>query len=300
LVSGDNVSYDALVEHIASLYTDADLHFGHGTQHAIDEAWWTVCFACDIEADPQTWNGSATATGLHRSASLALAQKRIDSRQPLAYLINEAWFAGERYFVDERVLVPRSHLGDWIPEQFAPWLIAQDIRRILDIGTGSGCIAIALARAFPEAAVVATDISSAALDVARINADQHSVSDRIEFLHMDIYDNSRPQFDLIVSNPPYVNDAAMLELPAEYQPEPEVAFRGGQDGLQIIHRILDGARDWLSPQGTLVIEIATARIEFEKKYPGNTLLWLASAADEEAVALIRRDELDPLIRLRKK
>lgn len=294
----DNDNYDSLVEHIAALYEDAELHFGHGTQRAIDEAWWTVCSASHIEADPDSWNGAITVSAEHRAASLALAQQRVSSRQPLAYLINEAWFAGERYFVDERVLVPRSHLGDWIPEQFTPWLRAEKVKRILDIGTGSGCIAIALAKAFADATVLATDISSSALEVAQLNADQHGVTDRLTFLQTDIYDGSEQPFDLIVSNPPYVNNAAMLDLPAEYQPEPDIAFRGGPDGLDIIHRILSQATNWLSEDGVLVIEIATARLAFDEAYPGNTLLWLASAAEEEAVALITRNEIAPLVNLR--
>lgn len=294
-MTGTDDTYDALVEQISDLYQRADLHFGHGTQRAIDEAWWTVCSACDIEADPESWDGSAIVSAAHRDASLTLAERRVETRRPLAYLLNEAWFAGERYFVDERVLVPRSHLGDWIPEQFAPWLIAERITRILDIGTGSGCISIALAKAFPAATVVATDISAAALEVAQINADRHGVSGRVSFLEADIYDNSQPPFDLIVSNPPYVSDAAMLDLPAEYQPEPDIAFRGGADGLDTIHRILHGAVDWLVDDGTLIMEIATARAAFDEAYPTNTLMWLASAAQEEAVALMTRDELKALL-----
>lgn len=294
----ENDNYDSLVEHIAALYEDADLHFGHGTQRAIDEAWWTVCSASQIQADPDSWNGTAAVSKKHLDASLALAQQRVSSRQPLAYLINEAWFAGECYFVDERVLVPRSHLGDWIPEQFSPWINAEQVKRILDIGTGSGCIAIALAKAFADASVLATDISATALDVAQLNADRHGVSDRLTFFQTDIYDGSEPPFDLIVSNPPYVNNAAMLDLPAEYQPEPDIAFRGGPDGLDIIHRILNQASDWLNETGVLVIEIATARLAFDEAYPDNTVLWLASAAEEEAVALITRKELKPLLELR--
>lgn len=287
----DLVNYDDLVEHISGLYDDAQLHFGHGTERAIDEAWWTVCAASGIDADPDNWDGTSALLDADKKASLKLAQQRIHTREPLAYLINEAWFAGERYYVDQRVIVPRSHLGDWIPDQFKPWLDPDKVRRILDIGTGSGCIAVALAMAFPDAEIVATDLSPDALTVAKINADRHDVSDRISFVLADVYENTHPPFDLIVSNPPYVNDTAMQELPDEYQPEPELAFRGGPDGLDIIHRILSGSIEWLTAEGSLVIEIATARAAFEAAYPNNTLLWLATAAEEDALALISRQQL---------
>jgi len=290
-------NYDALVEQVADLYRAGELHFGHGTQTALDEAWWTVCAACQIEPDPELWNGEATTTQAAQQAALSLARRRIETRQPLAYLLNEAWFAGERYYVDERVLVPRSHLGDWIPEQFSPWIKPDQVERILDIGTGSGCIAIALAKAFPGAKLVATDLSAPALEVAKLNAERHEVSDRIEFMQVDIYDGSRRAFDLIVSNPPYVSDAAMKVLPKEYQPEPQMAFRGGSDGLQYIHRIIAGARDgWLSSDGMLIMEIATAREAFDSAYPDNTLMWLATSAEEDALMLASREELDALLR----
>jgi len=294
-------TYDALVEQIADLYRNGDLHFGHGTQNAVDEAWWTVCSACDIEPDPEHWIGEAAVSESGQEATHRLARQRIESRQPLAYILNEAWFAGERYYVDSRVIVPRSHLGDWIPDQFSPWVKPEQVQRILDIGTGSGCIAIALARAFPEAAVVATDLSDAALEVARLNAERHEVSERITFLQADVYDNSEPPFDLIVSNPPYVNDDAMRDLPEEYRPEPEMAFRGGSDGLQIIHRIIAGAAtDWLNTEGQLVMEIATARQAFERAYPQNTLMWLATSSDEEALMIANRDELNALRSMRRR
>ena len=285
-----------LIRETASAFEAADLCYGHGTDNAVDEAAWLVFAVLDLpheHAEQAYGRGVGTA---ERDKIAALARRRISERIPLAYLLNEAWFAGRRYFVDERVLVPRSPLAEPIAEQFAPWLDPAAVRTVADVGTGSGCIALALAHAFPAARVDAIDISEDALDVAAINVARHGLGDRVRLVRSDLFDalgnlSPAPRYDLIVSNPPYVDRADMASRPAEFRHEPELGLAAGDDGLDAVARILADAPAFLAPAGVLVCEVGNSREALEKRYPGVAFVWLAFEHGGEGVFMLSRDDL---------
>lgn len=282
-----------LVERCEQSLEAAGVACGHGTDNAFDEAAWLVAHVAGIdlaEVDELPFDDAVDATVV--AAAERLLAERLSSRKPLAYLLNEAWFAGERYYVDERVIVPRSHLGGWILDRFEPWIEPDGVRRILDLCTGSGCIAIALAKQFPAATVVAADISADALAVAARNVELHGVAGQVELRQGDLYAAvAGESFDLVVCNPPYVSDALMAALPAEYRHEPALAFRGGDDGLALIHRLLGQAPDHLAEHGALVVESGSASQALEQAYPTLPFQWLAGDSDEPALFLVEREQL---------
>ena len=222
-----------------------------------------------------------------------VVETRIQTRKPLAYLLNEAWFAGLSFYVDERTIVPRSHLGDLIQDGFGPWIETDRIHRILDLCTGSGCIAIALAEKFPSAEVIATDIDADALEVAEINLARYRLSDRIRLVKSDLFESLKGQkFDLIVSNPPYVASEEFESMPLEYQHEPYIAFAGGEDGLAIIHKILVQAHEFLHDDGYLMMEAGeTARV-LDDAYPDIPFLWLTGRSGESVSLLLSAEQLE--------
>jgi len=282
----------ALLSAVEFAYTDADIWFGHGTTSAFEEAVWTVSAATGHDIEDILEDAAPALSESDRDNTVTLANERISTRKPLAYLVGEAWFAGHRFFVDERAIVPRSHLGEWIPDQFAPWLDPTPIKRIVDIGTGGGCIAISLALAFPDTHVDATDLSAEALEVAQKNVERYGLADRVTLHQCDLYpDSSVAPWDLIVTNPPYVDDATMSDLPDEYHHEPDMAFRGGTEGLDIIERIVSGAAERLNPGGFFIIEAGTARLAMEKAWPDATPMWLSTSSGEDGIALIDDQEL---------
>ena len=222
-----------------------------------------------------------------------LADLRIESRTPLAYLLKEAWLEGHRFYVDERVIVPRSHIAALLGDELATWLESPaSVGRILDLCTGSGCLAILAALAFPESRVDAADVSGEALAVARINVDAYRLGHRLRLVESDLFAALGDQrFDLILSNPPYVDAKAMRGLPREYRHEPGLALAGGADGLDIARRILDGAPDHLTERGLLVVEIGANRAGLEAAYPRIPFTWLATAAGDDEVFLLHRADL---------
>jgi ribosomal protein L3 glutamine methyltransferase len=245
----------------------ARLHFGHGTDNPRDEAAFVVLrglglpFDADLEqpADPARVE--------------ALVRKRISERTPAAYLLNEAWLSGQPFYVDRRVIIPRSHIAELLPRGLGPWL-ARPPARILDLGTGSGCLGILAARAFPLALVDATDLSSAALAVARRNVSNHRMERRIRLLKSDVFSSlADKRYDLILANPPYVTSSAMRRLPAEYRHEPGLALAAGKDGLDIVARILAEARGFLSRRGVLVCEIGEGRKAVERTFRRLPFVW---------------------------
>lgn len=280
---------------IARRLERARLHFGHGTDNARDEAAWLVLHAAGLPVHSAPLNTGRKLSVAALTRIEELTRERIRTRKPLAYLIHEAWFAGLPFYVDERALIPRSLIGEWIPSRFRPWLDPARVRRILEIGTGSGCIAVALAHAFPRAKVIATDVSENALAVARINVERHRLGESVELRHGSLYGPvAGKRFDLIVSNPPYVSAARMRKLPEEYRHEPVNALLALNKGLELIEPMLLNAAEHLTPHGILVIETGAARKPLERRYPGLPLHWLASASGEECVLLVARAELSRL------
>lgn len=289
---------DALVtveDHIrwgASRFEAAQLHFGHGTDNAIDEAAALVFAALDLPHDaPPTVYTRRVDTAETRIIE-QLFTRRIRERKPAAYLTGKTWFAGLEFMVDERVLIPRSPIAELIERAFEPWLDPNRVRRVLDIGTGSACIAIACAHAFPAAHVDAVDISETALQVARENVRRHNLGSRVRLARSDLFRGSPGEpYDLIVSNPPYVAPEELSQLPTEYSHEPEVGLLGGEDGLRLVERILTTAGRYLTPDGILVVEVGEARTQMERVYPALPFTWVEFVHGEADVFLLTRDQL---------
>lgn len=286
----------SIADHIAwgaRRLEEGGLCFGHGTDNATDEAAMLVLHAAGVGFD-------IDARELRRPLSTAqarsvrdLIEARLSSRKPAAYLIGRAWFAGLEFYVDERVLVPRSPIAELIGEHFEPWVDPSAVRRILDLCTGSGCIAIACADAFPEARVDATDISGDALEVARINVDRHGMQERVRLVRADLFDGPVGRdYDLIVSNPPYVDAREMANLPEEYTHEPVLGLAAGADGLRLVRGILDNARRYLADTGCLVVEVGASQPALEAAYPRVPFTWLEFEHGGSGVFLLSAEELD--------
>jgi len=286
------MTLDDMVAQVESKLANSGLFFGHGTDNALDEAVWLVLAAggFDVGDSEPPWESTLREQQIQDIQKLL--ERRLTTRQPLAYLINRAWFAGHEFFIDQRAIVPRSHIGEWIPDRFEPWLPTDDVTSILDLCTGSGCIAVALALAFPEARVDATDLSGAALEVAAINAKRHEVTDRVRLLQGDLFSAVQDQrYDLIVCNPPYVSNELMRGLPEEYRFEPELAFTGGIKGLDFIERLLREVSNYLTPQGLLIVEAGSAQSAVEDAYPNLPFMWLMSQSEEAVVFALTAGEL---------
>jgi ribosomal protein L3 glutamine methyltransferase len=279
-----------------SRFNEAKLFFGHGCDNAHDEAAWLILHALHLPPDRLEPYLDARLTRHERLAVLELLQQRIARRLPAAYLTHEAWQAGLRFYVDERVLIPRSYFADLLVEGFAPWVDDPfAIESALDLCTGSGCLAILMAHAFPHAQVDAADISKNALEVAKRNVADYGLKERVRLVQGDLFSGlgKRPcnRYDLIISNPPYVTTQAMQELPAEYRHEPENALAAGDDGLDIVRRILAGAKAHLKPHGLLAVEVGHNRDLMDAAFPELPLTWLDTESGEGKIFLLRREDL---------
>jgi ribosomal protein L3 glutamine methyltransferase len=282
-----------LVRHGTRLFTRARLAFGHGTDNARDEAAALVFHVLGLDHSEanEAYRLRPNAADVRRV--LDVFDERMSRRVPAAYLMGRMWFAGLEFDVDERVIVPRSPFAELIQARFRPWVDPAGVRRILDIGTGSGCIAIACAKAFPDAAVDAIDVSPHALEVARRNVERHAVADRVRLLLGDVFEPvAAERYDLIVSNPPYVSDAEMRRLPREYRHEPELALRAGRDGLDVVRRILAGAARHLTREGVLVVEVGDSEKRLARAMPRLPFKWLQCERGGGGVFLLRRSELE--------
>lgn len=275
----------------AQRFESLGLFFGHGTDNADDEAAFLVLHALNLPFD-------VTAEQLALELSVeeierveALIKARVELRLPAAYLTHRMWFAGLEFYVDERVLVPRSPLAELINDGFQPWLGRLSVERVLDIGTGSGCIAVAVACAFPTARIDALDISTDALAVAAMNRDRHGLNDRMHLIEADLFPPLGECYQLIVSNPPYVPRARMKALPKEYRNEPRLALEAGIDGMDCVSRILARAHEYLSDGGILVVEVGEIQDEVVMRYPHLPFTWIEFELGGEGVFMLTREEL---------
>ena len=282
-----------LVRWGASRFNEAGLFFGHGTDNALDEALVLVCHALHLPPGlPEAYLDSRV-TAEERDKVVALLKDRITSRKPAAYLTHEAWFAGLSFYVDERVLVPRSPLAEWIEQGFEPWLQADAVTHVLDLCTGSGCIAIACARAFNHAHVDAVDISSAALEVAQKNIESHHLQDRVRAIKSDLFSELEGElYQLIITNPPYVSKKEMECLPDEYQHEPALGLAAGKEGLDQAVKILCDAVDYLDPAGILALEVGNSQVALQERFPKIPFLWLEFERGGHGVLLLEARQLE--------
>ncbi len=280
-----------LIGECAARLDEAQVFFGHGTGNSRDEAAALVFHVLGLDhADAVRGYGKNVSEADRRTIE-ALLDQRITTRRPLPYLTGEAWFAGLPFFVDERVLIPRSPFAELIASRFEPWLDPAGVRRILEIGTGSGCIAVALALAFPGSRVVATDISADALAVAALNVARHAVADRVELVQADLYAGLKGEFDLIVTNPPYVPEDDVETFPPEYGHEPRLALVSGADGMETPARILHHAARFLTPQGWLALEVGAGAGVLEARFPTVPFVWLELLHGGEGIALVSATDL---------
>ena len=276
-----------------SRFTDAKLFFGHGFTNAYDEAAYLILHTLHLPLDRLEPFLDARLLPQELQQLIDVLKKRVQQRVPAAYLTHEAWLRGHCFYVDERVIVPRSFIAELLPEGLASWIPdEQDVLTALDLCTGSGCLAVLLADAYPNASVDAADISSAALEVARRNVKDHGLEDEIRLVQSNLYSAlAGCKYDLIVCNPPYVTAAFMAELPAEYRKEPELALASGDDGLDHIRVILREALHHLEQNGVLVVEVGHNRNAVENAFPNLPFTWLDTASGDGFVFLLERSSL---------
>ena len=276
-----------------SRFNEAGLFFGHGTQDAYDEAAWLLLHALHLPLDRLEPFLDARLTAAEKEAVAGLIGRRIAERIPAAYLTHEAWLGNYRFYVDERVIVPRSHIaGLLMQDALAPWLDAEEVEDALDLCTGSGCLAVLLGLTFPDAHVDAVDISANALEVARRNVADYGLETRIALHRSDLFAGlGGCRYDLIVSNPPYVTAAAMRALPPEYRHEPALALAAGEDGLDIVLRLVHDAGKHLRTGGILVVEVGDGRAAVEQAFPTLDLVWLDGHENGNGVFLLRQAAL---------
>lgn len=277
----------------ATRFNQSGLFYGHGTDNALDDALALVLHAVHLDHGLPTDYLDARVTAVEAERILVLLSERIERRIPVAYLTGRARFAGLEFEVDENVLIPRSPIAELIEEGFAPWLEPAHVGSVLDLCCGSGCIGIACAYAFPDALVDLSDISPAALEVANRNIEGHRLEHRVRALHSDVYEGlDGERYDLIVSNPPYVSSAEMAALPEEYRHEPGLALEAGEDGMDVVSRILAQGADYLRPAGIMVVEVGASAELLIARYPDVPFLWLDFERGGDGVFLLTAEQLD--------
>jgi ribosomal protein L3 glutamine methyltransferase len=279
----------ALLRDTARRFKRAGLHYGHGTHSAKEEAAWLIASVLGYLLEQEI-----NAKDLRKIEGLA--RRRIRERIPLAYLLKEAWLGEHSFYIDRRAVVPRSFIAELLRDHLRPWL-AREPRRALDLCTGSGCLAVLMALEFPHARIDAADLSAAALQVAGINIRKHKLGKRIHAIRSDLFQSIKKQkYDLIVSNPPYVTARSMRRLPEEYRREPSLALAAGEDGLDLVRRILAEAKRLLAPGGLLVCEIGGNRKALERAYPRLEFAWPETSEGPGCVFILQREQLPPAAR----
>jgi ribosomal protein L3 glutamine methyltransferase len=282
-----------LLRFAVSRFNEAKLSFGHGSANAYDEAAYLVLHTLHLPLDLLDPFLDARLTSAEIDAVLRVIERRAAERVPAAYITQEAWMHGYRFYVDERVIVPRSFIGELLQDGLQPYVDdPEQVGAVLELCTGSGCLAILAAHAFPNADIDAVDLSAPALEVATRNVADYHLDDRVALFEGDLYAPlAERRYDVIISNPPYVNATSMQELPAEYQHEPAMALAGGADGMDIVRRIIADARNWLTDDGVLVVEIGNEREHVEAAFGGLDLVWLPTSAGDDNVFLIQARDL---------
>jgi ribosomal protein L3 glutamine methyltransferase len=282
-----------LLRFAVSRFNQAELSFGHGSANAYDEAVYLVLHTLHLPLDLLDPFLDARLTTAEIDAVLNVIERRATERVPAAYITQEAWMHGFRFHVDERVIVPRSFIGELLQDGLQPYVEdPEQVSAVLELCTGSGCLAILAAHAFPNADIDAVDLSAPALEVAARNVTDYKLDDRVALFEGDLYAPlAERRYDVIISNPPYVNAASMQDLPAEYRHEPDMALAGGVDGMDIVRRIIAEARNWLTDEGVLVVEIGNERANVEAVFGGLDLVWLSTSAGDDNVFLIQAADL---------
>jgi ribosomal protein L3 glutamine methyltransferase len=293
-LSAQTKTIGEMLEYGQKLFEQSDIYFGHGTDNAWDEAVYLLSSVLRLppDADRSLLDNSVSADDEEKIT--ALYQRRIDERIPAPYITKQAWFCTLPFYVDERVIVPRSPIAELIYNQFQPWC-AESPKKILDLCTGSGCIGIACAYAFERAQVVLSDISPEALEVTAINIQQHDLDSRVTAIESDLFSSfessANNSFDLIVSNPPYVDADDLAQMPDEYSHEPDLALASGDDGLDFTRRLLREAANYLTEQGVLIVEVGNSSVALEKAFPQVPFTWLEFSEGDGGVFVLTRTQL---------
>ncbi len=292
-IANDLVTLRDLIRWGTSQFNAAELNFVQGMPSAIDEAVYLCLSALHLPPDFSVEYFDCVLTMDERMRVLGLYQQRIEQRKPAAYITNEAWFAGLNFYVDERVLIPRSPIAELIQQQFAPWIMPQQVHNILDLCTGSGCIAVACAYAFEQAQVDASDVSADALAVAEINRQNHGLEQRLQLIESNLFTAiPEKRYDIIVSNPPYVTEQEMSQLPAEFDFEPgSLALAAGETGMDIVLPMLIQAADYLSDEGILVVEVGYSQPELEQLLPEVPFFWVDFEYGGDGVFVLTAEQL---------
>jgi len=276
----------------ASRFVEAELSYSHGMSSPLDEAVYLVLRSLQLPVDtPEVyWNSKLTQS--EKEAILVIIKRRIKERIPAAYLMKEGWFAGLQFYVDERVLVPRSPIAELVENQFVPWVNPDEVESILDLCTGSGCIGIACAYAFPGASVDLADISEEAIEVANINIDKHDARQQVTAIQSDLFSSLTSQYDIIVSNPPYVDADDIARMSDEFHHEPEIGLSSGSDGLDCTRQILKQAAQYLTDEGILVVEVGNSQYALAQEYPEVPFQWVDFERGGDGVFVLTKDQLE--------
>lgn len=279
----------------ASRFVEADLSYSHGLSSPLDESAYVVLRALNLPVDTPEIYWSSALTMSEKTVVVDILKRRINDKIPAAYIFKEGWFAGLQFYVDERVLVPRSPIAELVENQFSPWVDADDVLNVLDLCTGSGCIGIACAYAFPLADVDLSDVSPEALEVANINIDNHDAGQRVTAIESNIFSNLQgKQYDIIVSNPPYVDAEDMTDLPQEFHHEPELGLSSGADGLDLTRVILQQASNHLTENGILVLEVGNSQYALTELYPEIPFQWVEFERGGDGVFVLTKQQLEQM------